>query len=598
MLLAAFLSGGAMAQGGRGGRGGGGGAAPGQSSEEGFPVTDALVISKCGTCHTKDAKGNLSRISWIRTTPEGWQQAIKRMVRLNGLELTPAEARSIVKYLSSSHGLAPEEAKPVMYMAEHRIIDEPVPNESVRSTCMGCHAFGRAMQWHRTKEDWTLLTNLHIAMFPQAEAQFRRNANAGGGAGAGGRGGRGGAAAAPAGAPAGGGTGGAASSPPILDQTLDYLAKNYGLQTTEWSAWRTRMRAPRIAGKWLISAHAPGKGYYTGEMTITPGAAEDEFSTSAKLQPVTGGAALTRTGIALVYTGYSWRGRSKGTAATSNAAPDDLSTEARESMWISPDQTSAEGRWFWGEYQEFGIDVKMRRVTSEPMLISIDRLSLKAGALAQRVRLVGGNLPAQLEVADLDLGSGVSVKSIVSHTPTEIVALVDVAANAISGKRDAAFRGVVLPSAFAVYDKIDFIKVLPEASMARLGGGPNDPHPKGYQQLEAVGYHRGPDGKPNTADDIDLGPVEVSWSLEEFMTVFGDDDKEFVGTLSSTGLFTPNLDGPNPQRKFSRNNYGEVWAVATSKTEKDKEGKFLAGKSYLVVTVPTYIRWDQPEISK
>ena len=97
---------------------------------------------------------------------------------------------------------------------------------------------------------------------------------------------------------------------------------------------------------------------------------------------------------------------------------------------------------------------------------------------------------------------------------------------------------------------------------------------------------------------IDLGPVEVSWSLEEFMTVFGDDDKEFVGTLSSTGLFTPNLDGPNPQRKFSRNNYGEVWAVATSKTEKDKEGKFLAGKSYLVVTVPTYIRWDQPEISK
>jgi quinohemoprotein amine dehydrogenase len=37
--------------------------------------------------------------------------------------------------------------------------------------------------------------------------------------------------------------------------------------------------------------------------------------------------------------------------------------------------------------------------------------------------------------------------------------------------------------------------------------------------------------------------------------------------------------------------------VATAKSEKDKEGKPLVGKSYLVVTVPTYIKWDQPEVS-
>ena len=29
----------------------------------------------------EDEKGNLSRISWERTTPEGWEEAIKRMVR-------------------------------------------------------------------------------------------------------------------------------------------------------------------------------------------------------------------------------------------------------------------------------------------------------------------------------------------------------------------------------------------------------------------------------------------------------------------------------------------------------------------------------------
>src|SRR5581483_4885437 len=110
----------ASAQSGRGR----GGAAAEETPEEGIPVTDPLVISRCGTCHTKDAKGNLSRISWERTTPEGWEEAIKRMVRLNGLTITPQEARSIVKYLASSHGLAPEEAKPVMYVPEHRLIDE------------------------------------------------------------------------------------------------------------------------------------------------------------------------------------------------------------------------------------------------------------------------------------------------------------------------------------------------------------------------------------------------------------------------------------------------------------------------------------------
>src|SRR5271168_1853219 len=73
--------------------------------EEGIPVTSPLVISKCGGCHTKDEKGNMLRISWERATPEGWEQAIKRMGRLNGVTILPAEARSIVKYLATFNGL-------------------------------------------------------------------------------------------------------------------------------------------------------------------------------------------------------------------------------------------------------------------------------------------------------------------------------------------------------------------------------------------------------------------------------------------------------------------------------------------------------------
>src|ERR1700675_5082269 len=100
-------------------------AAPPQAlAEEGFPVTDPLVRAKCGSCHASDEHGNMQQISWERTTPEGWQHVLKRMILVNGVMLTPSEARSMVKYLSTNHGLAPEEARTVMYDAERRIHDE------------------------------------------------------------------------------------------------------------------------------------------------------------------------------------------------------------------------------------------------------------------------------------------------------------------------------------------------------------------------------------------------------------------------------------------------------------------------------------------
>jgi quinohemoprotein amine dehydrogenase len=330
-------------------------------------------------------------------------------------------------------------------------------------------------------------------------------------------------------------------------------------------------------------------------MEVEPTAGtDDQFTTRVKLTSVKDGSTISRTGRSLVYAGYAWRGRSKGTPPA-NAAPDDLSSEMREVMWVSPDQNTAEGRWFWGQYQEFGFDVKLQRASPDPTLIGADRPALKTGASGVRVRLIAENLPAQIAPADLDFGTGVIVRRIVSHTSAEIVAEVDVAADAVPGKRDIAFGRSVLPSAIAVYDRIDYVKVVPDSALARLG---SETHPKGYQQFDAVAYQRGADGKLHTADDVELGPIDVTWSVEEFYAVYGDDDKEFVGSLGPTGFFTPASDGPNPQRKFSRNNYGDVWVVATAKNEKDKEGRPLTGKSYLVVTVPAYIQWDQPEVGQ
>src|SRR5207249_6309468 len=165
----------------------------------------------------------------------------------------------------------------------------------------------------------------------------------------------------------------------------------------------------------------------------------------------------------------------------------------------------------------------------------IDRLALKTGSTGEAVAILGDNLPTGLAATDIDLGSGVNVKRIASQSANRVTVEVDVAKDAVLGKRDVAVRRSVATAAFAVYDKVDYIKVTPDWAMARLGGAAS--HPKGYQQFAAIAYNRGPDNKPNTADDVSLGPVDAQWSIEEFYSTYGDDDKDFVGTLSDGGLF-------------------------------------------------------------
>src|SRR5260370_36401384 len=75
----------------------------------GIPISHQLTMDKCGGCHPRDASGMMRRISYIRTTPEVWEQAIKRMIRLNGLVLEPAEARGSLGDLSKNKCLTPEE---------------------------------------------------------------------------------------------------------------------------------------------------------------------------------------------------------------------------------------------------------------------------------------------------------------------------------------------------------------------------------------------------------------------------------------------------------------------------------------------------------
>ena len=149
-------------------------------------------------------------------------------------------------------------------------------------------------------------------------------------------------------------------------------------------------------------------------------------------------------------------------------------------------------------------------------------------------------------------------------------------ADAPSGQRTVSFGSATLERAEAVYDRVDYVMVTPESSMATFGGSGYSP---GVQQFEAIGYQRGPDGRQHTADDLALGPVPVTWSME----VFYDTDpgrQDRVGTLSPTGFFMPAAASPGT-------NF-DVWIVATTKIERGSDGKPLVGKAYLVVTVPAY----------
>ena len=130
--------------------------------------------------------------------------------------------------------------------------------------------------------------------------------------------------------------------------------------------------------------------------------------------------------------------------------------------------------------------------------------------------------------------------------------------------------------------------------MARVGGVR---FPKQYQQFEARAFHDGPDGESDTDDDLDLGLVDVTWTVEEYAATFGDDDIRYVGTIDPQGRFTPAEDGPNVERSGNRNNVGDVWIIATYAGDAD-EDTVLRARAHLLVTVPLYMRWEPTAVEE
>ncbi len=520
----------------------------------GYPIRDATVIAQCASCHAQDSTGRMTRISYMRKSPEGWETSIRRMVTLNNAQLEPEAARAVLRYLANEQGLAPEEAEPGRFEAERRLIDWAYEgDEKTQETCKQCHSLGRVILQRRTKEEWGLLVAMHRGYYPVVDFQGFRSG----------------------GPPA---PGQPAEGHP-MDHAISHLATAFPLTTPAWTAWRATMRPPVLAGDWQLSGTEPGKGPFHGRVTITavPGSA-DEVTTRATFVYAKSGQRVTREGRAIVYTGFQWRGRS-------NVAGQEQAW--REVLTLAPGWRDASGRWFTGDYDEFGMDITLRRLGADPVIAGAYPRGLRRGAAAQSIAIHGANLPAEITPASLDFGPGIHVERVTRVSAERLDALVRADTSARVGARDLYLAGTSLRNAIAVFDSISRIRVTPIAGMARVGG---EVFPKQFQQFDAIAYNDGPDGRPDTADDLEIGPVDATWSLEEYKVTFDDDDLAFVGRIDANGLFTPAADGPNPARSGERNNIGDVWVVA-SYTPPGQGTRTLRARGHLLVTVPLYMRW-------
>ena len=167
----------------------------------------------------------------------------------------------------------------------------------------------------------------------------------------------------------------------------------------------------------------------------------------------------------------------------------------------------------------------------------------------------------------------------------------DVAADAPIGARDLFVAGARRAARVAVYDKIDY-----HQGDARLEHGPRRRRRvsrRCSRSSRRLAWSHGPDGKPDTKDDLNLGAGGCRRGrVEEYTATFDDDDVKFVGEIDRdarlvhAGAWTARI----PKRSGNRNNIGDVWVVADAQAR--GRGAPMRARAHLVVTVPLYMRWD------
>lgn len=506
-----------------------------------LPAGAQAVRSYCGACHLPEGHGRLARISDERKTPEGWVMTIFRMQNVHGLRLPDAARAAIVRYLADTQGLAPSEAAPARFALERRpnVPDLRLPG-NLQVLCARCHSAARIALQRRTTADWLKNVNWHLAQFPTIEYQqnardlhWWREAST------------------------------------VVPKQLGKL---FPLRSKAWSAWQ---RHPPIdlAGHWLVRGYEPGRGSYWGTADIHR-VATDEYRAVYRLSASHGGS-IDGQSHAIVYTGYEWR----GTATLGGR-------HTHEVFAASADGSRITGRWFLANHPEIGADWSARRSGESPQIIAVNPRALRIGASAD-VTVFGEHL-----AGPINLGLGLQVR-VIHRSTTRLVLRVTVAASAHPGYRTVRVGRARSADSIAVYDRVDRIAVTPAFAIARLGGGKIDPV---AAQFADVAYEDVALTGGGTLA-VNLGALPVRWSVAPFdRQAARDRDVAFAGHMNSTGRFLPAGAGPDPKRKFSADNTGNLFVIATLQppaAAKGAEMKRVVGKAHLIVTVQ---RWNTPPI--
>jgi quinohemoprotein amine dehydrogenase len=503
-----------------------------------IPVESEVVRTTCGGCHQVDTHHCMSRISNLRKTPEGWEDTVRRMGRVNGVPSSASQAREIIGYLADSQGLSSSEVQDIAYALERRRnVVENVPNEDVKNVCTRCHSYARIAGERRTREEWLRLKDFHLASFPEELN--------------------------------------APDWPPSADKALNFLAGRFPLHTPEWE--REKGQQALGQGSWLVRGHEPGRGDYFGRMSITPG--KDGIYQSVTTMEFAGGEKEERKGEGVCYGGYAWRGTTRSGDGRA----------VREVFELSPDRKVARGRWFLEEEPEIGGEEERHLETGPIRILGVLPRALKIPTEETTITIMGIHLPTGLAPADLRLGSNIRVISILKDTSSEVVARVSVLPGSAVGLRDVDLRGTVGQKLVGLYDRFGYIRVLPERGSARIGGVYV---PKESEQFEAVAYSDGQDGIAGTEDDFEIGTIQPKWEIANYYYKYFADDKEFVGTIDQHGLFTPAVETANEKRPETLNNTGSVWVVASYKSPDAKQS--LQGRAYLLVAASIFMKHDMP----
>lgn len=515
---------------------------PASAAPAGLPKNPLFAL-KCGICHRPQKDGRVRRLESMRKSPEGWEKSIQRMERLQRVKLQPGEREALVKLLCQSLILAPAESRKVFYALAGKDPREEIPpgKEKLKEACTRCHSYATIAAQRRTREEWLKLKSFHLSLYPALVYQLRD-----------------------------------IDWPVVADEILKSLAQTFPFETPEWKAWRKHQAGAsteRLAGSWRVIGSQPGRGSYAGSLELKSLSDGDyEVKRSVRYE---GGQEERWTGKGTLYGGYALRahfstseGRTKGT------------------FNLSLDGRSLEGSWLSQEKPHLSGDETSHRLgMGEAKVLSLSPRALKKGSSHIQLALQGINLPTSPRSSDIHLGPGIAISKILKASPGQLVVEVEVQGNAPIGERNVTVGKASGKGMLVVYDRADYLQVVPELGLARVGGQAN---PAKAEQFEAIAYNRGPDGTPHTRDDLRLGPVKAHWSVEEYFYSLEDRDVEFVGKIDPNGLFLPSAEGPNPQRPFKTNNVGNVWVVATYRP--DGTDQELKAKAFLLVTVQLFLQ--------